>query len=67
MKSLNDRPEVGKTVTVYYNHDVNGQTKRSSYRGRWNGTEWQMRKPYSKDEFEPVPTNITLIGWEELI
>lgn len=66
MKSINERPEAGKTVTVYYNFVKDGEKRHGSYRGRWNGNRWEMRKPYTKDEFEPVPSDIELIGWDEL-
>lgn len=64
MKSINERPEAGKTVKVYYNFVKDGE--KGSYRGRWNGNRWEMRKPYTKDEFEPIPSEIELIGWDEL-
>ena len=66
MKSINERPEAGKTVTVYYNFVKDGEKRHGNYRGRWNGNRWEMRKPYTKDEFEPIPSEIELIGWDEL-
>lgn len=66
MRSLNDHPEVDKTVTVYYNYEREGVTQHGNYRGRWTGAEWQMRDPYSRDGFGQVPENIKLIGWDEM-
>lgn len=64
MKNLNEHPEKGTRVILYFRNiekNIDG-----NHDGVWTGQEWMFRKPYTKDEFEPVSAHFELTGWEPL-
>lgn len=57
---INDKPEVGRIVKVYFFHKVTKVLVR--HYGKWNGEMWLMKTPLG---FCPVPQHLEVVGWEE--
>ncbi len=56
-----EKPCVGTVVTIeYLSKGIKGY-----YTAMWIGTQWLIRKPYSRNDFEPLPDDIDILAWSE--
>lgn len=60
--TMSEHPEPGTRVALLYSA-IDGV---SMYYGLWDGEKWLIRKPYTKDEYEDVRENFTLVAWDYL-
>ena len=61
-KDLSTMPEIGRAVNVLFVDERSGN--QSSYLAMWTGHEWLMRAPYTRMDFEPLPSHFHIIGWK---
>lgn len=64
MNKINEYPEVGKRVEIYFKNTE--KNIEGHHDGIWDGKEWKFREPYTVDKYEPIPAHITPLGWCEL-
>ena len=57
-RPMTEHPEAGTRVTIKVNDLLRD--------GIWDGKNWLHRKPYTKNEFEPLPEGVKLEGWDYL-
>ena len=60
-RPMTEHPEANSPVDIIYYTDA---TEPHSYNGFWDGVNWLMRKPYTMNEYDPIPENFELIGWK---